>query len=217
MSGLALAVPSLTYTGLFSLYTHYYTGMPKYIAEFIAAAAALFLTLMVLKVYNDKENVGLELKRLFAIKPFKRTLAVFVAGFSADAILTAALLYMIYLYYPDAQGSQGILKIWGDNDKWFFVFVSTTLYASCEEIVLRGLVYSYIKKHAGVMKALLISSLLFTFLHGSRVWPGVLVVFLSGAIYALMFEKTRSLAAPCLAHGFHNFVLRVIVVTGALG
>ena len=39
--------------------------MPKYMAEFLAAAIALFLSMLTLKVFNDKEALGLDIKGLF--------------------------------------------------------------------------------------------------------------------------------------------------------
>ncbi|OGR62587.1 MAG: hypothetical protein A2X30_08100 [Elusimicrobia bacterium GWB2_63_16] len=203
--------------GLFELFSKSYSGLPKYLAEFLAAGIALFLSMLTLKVYNDREALGLDIKQLFAVRPLGRMGLVFVAGAVANLALIAAFIAVMLKFYPDYEGSTDIAKMWAGNDKWFFVLTSTFMYAACEEIFLRGLVFNYIKKHAGVMKALLVSSLLFSAMHGGRIWVALLMIFLNGLIYGLAYEKTRSLAVPCLLHGLHNSVLRIIGVLGLVG
>jgi len=217
LAALTLMVPSLAYLGVFELFSASYSGMPKYLAEFLAAGIALFLSMLTLKVYNDKEALGLDIKQLFPLRPLGRMWRVFLAGAVADLGLIVAFIAVMLKYYPDYEGSTAIIKMWAGNDKWFFVLTSTFMYAACEEIFLRGLVFSYIKKHAGFMKALLVSSLIFSLMHGGRIWGALLMIFLSGLVYGLAYEKTRSLAVPCLLHGLHNSVLRVIGVLGLIG
>jgi len=217
LAALTFMVPSLAYLGLFELFSKSYSGLPKYLAEFLAAGIALFLSMLTLKVYNDREALGLDIKQLFAVRPLGRMGLVFVAGAVANLALIAAFIAVMLKFYPDYKGSADIAKMWAGNDKWFFVLTSTFMYAACEEIFLRGLVFNYIKKHAGVMKALLVSSLLFSAMHGGRIWVALLMIFLNGLIYGLAYEKTRSLAVPCLLHGLHNSVLRIIGVLGLVG
>lgn len=216
LAAFTIMVPSVAYMGLFEVFSESYPGMPKYLAEFLAASAALFLSLLTLKVLNDKEALGLDIKNLFPVRPFRRTALVFLAGAVAGAVIIAAYLALALKYYRDYEGGTGIAKMWLGNDKWFFVFASTFIYAACEEIFLRGIVFTYIKKHAGFLKALLVSSLIFSLMHGGRLWLSLLMIFFSGVIYALAYEKTRSLAVPCLLHGLHNVTLRVILVLGVL-
>jgi membrane protease YdiL (CAAX protease family) len=217
LAALTLMVPSLAYFSLFELFSASYSGMPKYLAEFLAAGIALFLSMLTLKVYNDREALGLDIKQLFPVRPFGRMWHMLLAGAVADLGLIAAFITLMLKYYPDYEGSTAIAKMWAGNDKWFFVLTSTFLYAACEEIFLRGLVFTYIKKHAGFMKALLVSSLIFSLMHVGRIWLALLMMFFSGIIYGLAYEKTRSLAVPCLLHGLHNSVLRVIGVLGLIG
>lgn len=216
LAAITFMVPSVAYMGLFEIFSGPYYGMPKYLAEFLGAAVALFLSLLTLKVFNDKEALGLDIKNLFPVRPFKRTALVFLAGAAAEAVLITAYLVLALKYYRDYEGGTAIAKLWLGNDKWFFVFASTFLYAACEEIFLRGIVFTYIKKHAGFLTALLVSSLIFSLMHGGRLWLSLAMIFLDGIVFALAFEKTRSLAVPVLLHGLHNVTLRVILLLGVL-
>ena len=210
---LLTSIPSLAYFGLAEIYRDGYPSLPLYLAEALAAAFALLLSLLLLQRYNDKDAVGLNIRKLFSLRPFKRTGAVLAAGAAADLAVTAVAMVLLIKYFPDDNAPDAVLKLWSGSSNWFFVYFNTIIYASCEEILMRGLIFSYIKKHAGVMKALLVSSLLFTLLHfGDNNWLGLTSIFLNGLIYCLAFERTGSLAVPCLVHGLHNSVLRTIVV-----
>lgn len=215
MGCLTALVPSLAYFGLAESLSGRPFTLPKYLAEFAGASAALFLSLLVLRHYNKKEELGLDPRGLFTLRPYGRAAVVFAAGVLAVAALLAGYLWVALEYYRDYDsGVHTVSNLWQGNDKWFFVVASTTLFACCEEIFLRGLVFTYIRKRAGFMKALLVSSLIFSLLHGGRLWVGLLTIFLSGLIFALAYEKTRSLAVPTLLHGLHNLTLRVILLLG---
>jgi hypothetical protein len=182
----------------------------------LGAVFALIISLGLLKTCNKSYAVGLDIKNLFTVRPFKRMGAALAAGAAADLAVTTAFMVLMSKFYPDPSGSETIEKAWAGNHNWFFVFFSTTLYASCEEIFLRGLVFSYVKKHAGVLKALLLSSFLFSLLHVGNPWLSLVTIFVNGLIYCVAFEKTNSLAVPCLLHGLHNSALRTILILNEL-
>lgn len=218
MTALTALVPSVAYIGLARGLSGGFAGLPKHFTELIAAAAALFLSLLILRYYNKKEELGLDLKELFSLKPYRRNALVLAGGVLVVAALLAAKLWVLLSFYRDHEGgSRAILELFSGNDKWFFAVASTFLYACCEEIFLRGMVFAFIRKCAGLFKALFWSSLLFSLMHGWTLWVYSLSIFVDGLVYALAFEKTRSLAVPTLLHGLHNSVLRVILVLELLG
>lgn len=210
------SVPSLGYFGLTELYRKSYPALPLYVPELLGAVFALIISLVLLKTCNKSYAVGLDIKNLFPVRPFKRMGVVLAAGAAADLAVTAAFLVLATKYFPDQNGSDAIEKLWAGNSNWFFVYFSTIVYASCEEILFRGLVFSFIKKHAGFMKAWLVSSLFFSLLHVGNPWLSLVTIFVNGLVYGAAFEKTGSLAVPCLLHGLHNSVLRTILILNEL-
>ncbi|MDT8287713.1 MAG: CPBP family intramembrane glutamic endopeptidase [Elusimicrobiales bacterium] len=212
LAGLTLAVPSLTYFGLNKILSEGYPSLPAHMAEFLAASAALFLTILTFKVYNDKEKVGLDIRSVFSLRPFGRSAGFLALFLSADLALTWTGLRLIAAYYPETEGPAALARMWASRDGWFFMALSTMFMACCEELMLRGLALNYIMKRAGFAKALLWTSLLFMIFHGDRNWIGMLIIFSSGALYALAYRRTGSLAVPCLLHGLHNLILRAAVV-----
>lgn len=212
LAGLTLAVPSLTYFGLNEILSEGYPSLAPHMAEFLAASAALFLTILTFKVYNDKERIGLDIRSVFSLRPFGRSAGFLLLFLAADLIVTWTGLRLIAAYYPDTEAPAAIEKLWTSGGNLFFIAVSTMFIAACEEIMLRGLALNYIMKRAGFAKALLWTSFLFMIFHGGRNWIGMLIIFSSGALYALAYRRTGSLAVPCLLHGLHNLILRAVVI-----
>lgn len=71
----------------------------------------------------------------------------------------------------------------------------------CEELVLRGIVYTRIEKASNKIIAIIINSLLFGFMHFAA-GGGVLVIgaILMGAIFSYIFYKYDSLWICIIAH-----------------
>ncbi|KAF0126633.1 MAG: hypothetical protein FD189_870 [Elusimicrobia bacterium] len=212
LAGLTLAVPSLTYFGLNEILSEGYPSLSAHMAEFLAASAALFLTILTFKVYNEKENIGLDIRSIFSLRPFGRSAGFLLLFLAADLIVTWTSLRLIAAYYPDTEAPAAIEKLWTMPGNWFFVAVSTMFISACEEIMLRGLALNYIMKRAGFLKAMLWTSFLFMIFHAGRNWISMLLIFSNGALYALAYRRTDSLAVPCLLHGLHNLILRAAVI-----
>lgn len=213
LAGLTLAVPSLTYFGLNKILSEGYTSLSAHMAEFLAASAALFLTILTFKVYNDKEKIGLDIRSVFSLRPFGRTAGFLLLFLAADLAVTWTSLRLIAAYYPETEAPAAIERLWSTHGNLFFIAVSTMFVSACEEIMLRGLALNYIMKRAGFLKAMLWTSFLFMFFHGSRNPVALAMMFSLACVYALAYRRTGSLAVPCLLHGLHNLVLRAAVIT----
>lgn len=83
-----------------------------------------------------------------------------------------------------------------------------------EEIYYRGLLYRWLRQHANVAISASISSAFFAARHlyfwepgGLYGWIGTGMIFLSGALFSLLFEWSRSLIPSILIHGTWNIVM----------
>lgn len=82
------------------------------------------------------------------------------------------------------------------------VIFTALLAPLCEEITLRGLVHTRLRKVLPTFWAMLISSLVFGVMHGIKIQ--IIYAFLLGLLLAWIFEKTNSLLSPILFHiGFN--------------
>lgn len=92
---------------------------------------------------------------------------------------------------------------WASTDVGIMTILLTVVMAPlAEEWIMRGLVYSRMKKGMPVIVAMLISSVLFGALHKHPVWIAYAAVL--GMVLAWVFERTKSLYAAILLHFSYN-------------
>ncbi|MDP8216375.1 MAG: type II CAAX endopeptidase family protein [Candidatus Kaelpia imicola] len=78
-----------------------------------------------------------------------------------------------------------------------------------EELFFRGLLYTVLKKSIGGLQALVISSLLFAFLHMNII--GFFPILALAFLFVYLYEKTGSLWCSIFVHVLHNgFILLLI-------
>lgn len=71
-----------------------------------------------------------------------------------------------------------------------------------EEVVFRGVLYTWLRRHGGVIAATVISSALFGLVH-ANIAQGV-AAFIMAVVLALAYEHTRSLWVPIVMHIANN-------------
>jgi membrane protease YdiL (CAAX protease family) len=103
--------------------------------------------------------------------------------------------------FEDLQGNVGLLAA--------FLALGWVLGALVEEVAYRGYLLTRLREavghgRAGVVAAVLVSSLLFGLAHTEQGVVGVAVVTLDGLFFCALRYRFRSLWASVLAHGFNN-------------
>lgn len=92
-----------------------------------------------------------------------------------------------------------------EKSAWYISYLITTavfIAPVFEEIIFRGLIYQGLKKHLGVLKALLASSIVFSLLHFNA--AQFLPVLGLGALLCFIFEHTGSLIPAIAVHMLNN-------------
>ncbi len=96
------------------------------------------------------------------------------------------------------------------------VGLALTIFGIClfgpmaEELYFRGLLYGTLRRY-GVVLAIIVSALLFSFVHFT--WRAIPVLAILGAALAFLYERTGSLWPPIAFHVFNN----TLAMIGALG
>jgi membrane protease YdiL (CAAX protease family) len=103
--------------------------------------------------------------------------------------------------FADVEGNLGLLLV--------LVLLSWTLAAFVEEVAFRGFLLTRLREaigpgRAGLIVAVLVSSVLFGALHSEQGTVGVVVVALDAAAFCALRLHFGTLWAPVLAHGFNN-------------
>ena len=94
---------------------------------------------------------------------------------------------------------------------------SVTLGPLIEELLFRGFLYSLLRKHFGVLTAIIGTALPFGLVHLAQYgysWASGLLIFMVGVVLAAVREKANSLAAGFLAHVAYNGLI-VAMLFGA--
>ena len=88
------------------------------------------------------------------------------------------------------------------------ILLSAALPAVCEEFLFRGAILSALEPY-GTKRAILITSLLFTLLHGSIIgMPGI---FILGVVLGMIVVCTGSIYGSIIYHTLHNTIAIVLV------
>ena len=91
-----------------------------------------------------------------------------------------------------------------------FMFIATVIISPIfEEILYRGLMYNKLKEISNAFIGVLISSILFAFLHIPKYGFGIntFFLFLVGILLAYCYEKTDNIYVPILVHSINNFFI----------
>jgi membrane protease YdiL (CAAX protease family) len=105
--------------------------------------------------------------------------------------------------FADIEGNLALLLV--------FLLLSWTLAAFVEEVAFRGYLQTRIRDvlgpgRAGIVVAVLVSSLLFGLVHSEQGLIGALVVTLDAVAFSVVRYRYRTLWASVLAHGFNNTI-----------
>jgi membrane protease YdiL (CAAX protease family) len=153
------------------------------------------------------EAVKLRFKVNGQNRPFRLILAGVTAWLCAIPLIMASVVISKNL---QSQGSANpILPIISEvvrSDSWFiiflFVFVLGVMPALCEETLFRGFLYTSLRAKHGVFFSVVVSAAVFAAVHMD--FGAFLQLFILGAVFALVMERTKSLVPSMVAHCLWN-------------
>ncbi|AOY14224.1 CAAX protease [Bacillus sp. ABP14] len=100
------------------------------------------------------------------------------------------------------------------NDKSIYSFCIAVIGAAIispiyEEILYRGVFYTFFRNRYGMRGGMFISSIIFTVVH-IPTYNTLPVNFLSGVVFAWLYEKTNSILSAMIAHALFNFIAVIL-------
>ncbi|MDH5771787.1 MAG: CPBP family intramembrane metalloprotease [Rhodospirillaceae bacterium] len=132
------------------------------------------------------------------------------ALFAALLVLSAYQLSGLFFY--DLFGGAGAVsfkypEIEHSGIKLFDLTFGLALVAVSEEIIYRALLAALVFRYLpGTFWVVVLSSVIFAFIHWAHGPSNVIAAFVSGVIFMILYLRTRSLLPPMLAHYIANFV-----------
>jgi uncharacterized protein len=152
-------------------------------------------------------SLGFSLKRLPGDLLFTLTAGAIVGALYA----LAGLGYYAYLHLThDApvDAFRVFLRASAFNEPpWLMILGVVVLYPVFEEIWFRGVLYPPMRRELGRPAAIILSSLVFAFAHGTLL---PINQFVGGIVFVIAYEYRRTLVAPILLHLLGNGALVVL-------
>ena len=142
-----------------------------------------------------------KLTRAFCLRKFQpgAVLPIVMTGFGFNVLTGAVIGYLPEEIVSSYEQASSALS----TDVGILTVIATVIMAPlAEELFLRGLVYTRMKKGMPVIVAMIISSVLFGLLHMHWLWA--LYAAVLGMLLAWTFERTKSLWASILLHFSYN-------------
>ena len=175
----------------------------RFIAELVPFLAIVILTY----VFNSFEKDRLYI--MYFEKPFKQTLSGILLGLIWFFIPFLLLNSIGYFKIID-KNYINLLGIW---------IVSAFINTIMQEFLVRGYIYQLLKREYNIMIATIVSTLLFTFMHGGAFEAGpiaVVNVLTMSLLMTIILEYTNSLLMPTIMHFIWNVMGGIIFGTVSL-
>ncbi len=200
---LALVIPYMVTVGIFQLIGYFVTGVDLYPLDLTKTAEqhaiisffSFIGTLLVIWIFTrfwDKEK--------FIDLGFHTTnrLKEFLIGIGSG-LLVMGMAYVLFLIL----GQIHFINLNLDFNNIILSVVVFSLVAVTEEVLIRGYVLKNLMISFNKYVALIISSLLFSFMHGANPnvdWLSLVNLFLAGILLGLSYIHTRNLWFPIALH-----------------
>jgi len=132
------------------------------------------------------------------------TLALGAAGIAADVLIEVAGGFLhLKTHWADGLTEE---LLWASPRRVMLEALDATVWAPIvEELTFRGLLYGTLRTRLGVGSSAVLSAVVFTLPHGYAI-AGSASVLVSGVLWALAYERTRSLWPGLLAHAANNLL-----------
>jgi membrane protease YdiL (CAAX protease family) len=169
----------------------------------VARLLEILVLTLVVSIWGDGlASIGLAQPKM--AQGFQKGL-IWSAGFGITTLIAFSILYGLGI------NALSLIHMHLPKDPYkiiLFFFVGGIVGPIAEEIFFRGILYGFFRRW-GVLIALIVSTLLFVLAH--PVLPGIPVTqVVGGVVFALAYERERSLMAPLTIHVLGNMAIFTI-------
>ena len=203
-----------------NFYNCYYALFGKYNKIVDLLISLLFIIVLYL-LYLKEMKIIFTYKKLnffFIVKSLIYILSIGMIYYIIYFIFDNAFLFNFFKYFNDILSGKKNITIYDililekSLRPCFepFMFIATVIISPIfEEILYRGLMYNKLKEISNAFIGVLISSILFAFLHIPKYGFGIntFFLFLVGILLAYCYEKTDNIYVPILVHSINNFFI----------
>ena len=150
----------------------------------------------------------------FTGKNIGRNILYGISGYVAIIpiiLILGILIYILLNFLKIKPPPQPIVGLFLAEENTVLIFASSIIASvfgpAIEELFFRGVMYNAVKKKLGIFRAILITSVLFSFLHTHAMTyflVGFIPITILGIVLAYLYEKTGSLIPSITLHVLNN-------------
>lgn len=178
-------------------------GATAIAAQGVTALGLALIPIVAAWSWSDGLLAGL---RALGFRSFRVGQAVAWAAAGVGAYLAFAILYSTLVGQPE---QEEIVDRFGPLG--FQVLLIVIAAPLAEEIAFRGLLFGGLRKKMPMIPAALIGGAFFGLLHFATGWSAVPVLIFLGVVFAVLYEKTKSLWPPIILHAVNNAFALVVL------
>ena len=170
----------------------------RFFAELIPFAVMILFTLIFWLI--EKRTVNIPIKE----NAVKGTLTGIVTGI---VWIGAAASILIFSKQLEITGKNEVSRLW----LWI---LSAFLNVIMQELLVRGYIYQLLKDRYGLPAAVIVTTAIFTFMHGGAFEAGVIPVInvVTMCLFTTaLYEAEKTLLAPIMAHSVWNIIGAIIL------
>lgn len=152
-------------------------------------------------------------------RPSRRDIGWAVVGFLALVVGVNALSSLVVQYLGIETAENAVVTEGRENPVYFLYLIPIAFLfnAPAEELLFRGVVQGLFRRAYGVVPGVVIASVLFGAVHITALFTSgagtaslavtIGITIALGVVLGALYERTRNLFVPILAHGLYNAVL----------
>ena len=213
----------LSYVGKFlfkNFYNYYYILFVKYNGIFGSLLFLLFIIIFYLFYSKDLKIIFTYKKLNFSviIKGMIYLSSITMIYYIISFIFDNSFLFNFFKYFNDVLTGKKNITIYDililekslkPRFEPFMLIGSVIFGPIFEEILYRGLMYNKLKEISNAFIGVLISSILFAFLHIPKYGFGInmFFLFLAGILLSYCYEKSNNIYVPIFVHSINNFFI----------
>lgn len=170
----------------------------RFLAELIPLISIVFFSAIF--YFIEKKQVSILISSNYG-----KGLSYGLSGGLVWISLTTFIFYILGILNLDTQNDVDMLALW---------IISAILNVIMQELLVRGYLYQIIKKTHSLTSSVIVTTVLFTLLHGGAIVAGIiptLNVITMSLFMSILLEHTQSLIAPIIAHSIWNIIGAIIL------
>ena len=171
----------------------------RFFAEMIPLVALLLFTVVFYLI--EKKSVSIPIKRKYRKRDIDRNWSQVLFGVGAASSI------LLISKQLEITGKNEVSLLW----LWI---LSAFLNVIMQELLVRGYIYQLLKKQYNIPAAVIVTTAIFTLLHGGAFEAGIIPVInvVTMSLFATaIYESEKTILAPIMAHAIWNIIGALIL------